>query len=71
MDLKVLVAATGNVILINGEVDSDKISSCGVAVPGSIASGTTSGATTGGNTGTTTGGGGLPVLVVVIRLRVS
>ncbi|AVQ12740.1 Uncharacterized protein XB16_2425 [Leptospira santarosai] len=57
VDLKVLVAATGNVILINGEVDSDKISSCGVAVPGSIASGTTTGATTGGNTGTTTGGG--------------
>lgn len=58
VDLKVLVAATGNVILINGEVDSDKISSCGVAVPGTTASSSgTAVGTTGGNTGTTTTSG--------------
>lgn len=33
IDLQVLITATGNVIYINGEVDPDKISSCGVAVP--------------------------------------
>ncbi|EQA62052.1 LIC10920 family plasminogen-binding lipoprotein [Leptospira alexanderi] len=54
VDLKVLVAATGDVILINGEVDSDKISSCGVAVPGTTAASGTATGTTGGNTGTTT-----------------
>ncbi|EMK22902.1 LIC10920 family plasminogen-binding lipoprotein [Leptospira kirschneri] len=51
VDLQVLVAATGNVIYINGEVDPDKISSCGVAVPGTSSSGTTT-----GTTGTTTTG---------------
>ncbi|WP_016752947.1 LIC10920 family plasminogen-binding lipoprotein [Leptospira kirschneri] len=54
VDLQVLVAATGNVIYINGEVDPDKISSCGVAVPGTSSSGTTTGTT--GTTGTTTTG---------------
>ncbi|EMJ95105.1 LIC10920 family plasminogen-binding lipoprotein [Leptospira alstonii] len=52
IDLQVLVVATGNIITINGEVDPDKISSCGVAVPGTTATGTTG--TTGGNTGATT-----------------
>ncbi|TGK43996.1 hypothetical protein EHQ12_02750 [Leptospira gomenensis] len=54
VDLKVLLS-NGDVIFINGEVDSEKISSCGVAVPGTT--GTSTG-TTGGTTGTPTTGGG-------------
>ncbi|TGM03553.1 hypothetical protein EHQ76_09800 [Leptospira barantonii] len=53
VDLRVLTA-NGNVIFINGEVDSDKISSCGVAVPGTTSSTSTTGTTgtTGGTSGT-------------------
>ncbi|MDV6236613.1 hypothetical protein CH379_013365 [Leptospira ellisii] len=53
VDLRVL-ASDGNIIFINGEVDSEKISSCGVAVPGTT--GSTTG-TTGGTTGTPSTGG--------------
>ncbi|AOP33002.1 hypothetical protein A0128_03455 [Leptospira tipperaryensis] len=52
VDLKVL-ATNGDIIFINGEVDSDKISSCGVAVPGTTSTGTTG--TTSGSTTTTSG----------------
>lgn len=53
VDLRVL-ASNGNIIFINGEVDSDKISSCGIAVPGTTSSTSTTGTT--GTTGTTSTG---------------
>lgn len=54
VDLKVLAVGSGDIIFINGEVDSDKISSCGVAVPGTTSSGTTG--TTSGTTAPATSG---------------
>ncbi|XDD49745.1 hypothetical protein AB3N59_15355 [Leptospira sp. WS92.C1] len=49
--IKLSVIGGEEIIEINAEVDPDKISSCGIAVPGS-----TSSPATGGSTGTPTGG---------------